>query len=129
MGLFGRRPNTGAGPGFFARFRRPVAPNRRASPVQVAKMNVAVAQRNLVAVKNNQNLVRKIQQHKGKSYDRGLQGLQNAINRGDNNSNIKQKLFRLASTARAHYGPDRPNALKLATILNSASNWYEYNKK
>jgi hypothetical protein len=131
MDFFRRKPNTGARPGFFARFRRPVnaTPSRRRSPVQVANAKVVAAQRNLVAVKNNQNLIRKIQQHKGKGYDHGLQGLQNAINRGANNSNIKMKLRILKETARGYYGADRSNALKLVQILNSASNWYEYNKK
>ena len=131
MGLFGRKPNNGTERGFFARFRRPVTatPNRRRSPMQVANAKVVAAQRNLVTVKNNQNLIRKIQQHKGKNYDRGLQGLQNAINRGANNSNIKMKLRMLKETAQDYYGPDRANAVKLAKILNSASDWYTYNKK
>ena len=129
MGLFGRKPNNGTERGFFARFRRPVTatPNRRRSPMQVANAKVVAAQRNLVTVKNNQNLIRKIQQHKGKNYDRGLQGLQNAINRGANNSNIKMKLRMLTETALGYYGPDRANAVKLAKILNSASDWYTYN--
>ena len=135
MVLFGRRPNTGTRPGFFARFRRPVAPNRRASPVQVAKMNVAVAQRNLNEANNKKKLVSSISKHLNKSYTpSNLKSLANAIN-SNNNSNTKKKamikstLFRLRQEAAA-YGPgggraqaNVNGAKQLAKVLSNAYNY------